>query len=54
MDTRRFGRKLKLPSTIAIKHQIRRLMFVEMETAERARVEAIRQQMCEKARLVGT
>ena len=27
MHTRRFGRKLKLPSTIAIKHQIRKLMF---------------------------
>ena len=27
MRTHRFGRKLKLPSTIAIKHQIRMLMF---------------------------
>ena len=26
MDTHRFGRKLKLPSTIAIKHQIGKLM----------------------------
>jgi hypothetical protein len=26
MHTHRFGRKLKLPSTIAIKHQIRKLM----------------------------
>ena len=26
MDTLRFGRKLKLPSTFAIKHQIRKLM----------------------------
>jgi hypothetical protein len=26
MHTHRFGRKLKLPSTIAIKHQLRRLM----------------------------
>ena len=26
MYTHRFGRKLKLPSTIAIKHQIRKLM----------------------------
>jgi hypothetical protein len=27
MRTHRFGRKLKLPSTIAIKHQIKMLMF---------------------------
>jgi hypothetical protein len=27
MRTHRFGRKLKLPSTIAVKHQIRMLMF---------------------------
>jgi len=27
MRTHRFGRKLKLPSTIAIKHQLRMLMF---------------------------
>ena len=27
MRTRRFGREIKLPSTIAIKHQIRKLMF---------------------------
>jgi hypothetical protein len=26
MRTHRFGRKLKLPATIAIKHQLRRLM----------------------------
>jgi len=26
----RFGRKLKLPSTRAIKHQIRKLMFEEL------------------------
>jgi hypothetical protein len=26
MHTLRFGRKLKLPSTVAIKHQIRKLM----------------------------
>jgi hypothetical protein len=51
VNTHRFGRKLKLPSTVAIKHQIRRLMFIEMETEERARVEAVRRQMCEKARL---
>jgi len=27
METRRFGKKLKLPSTIAIKHQIKKSMF---------------------------
>jgi hypothetical protein len=44
----RFGRKLKLPSTIAIKLQIRKLMFeesVKAETGARARAEAIREQM---------
>jgi hypothetical protein len=35
MHTHRFGRKLKLPSTIAIKHQIRKLMLEELvEKAE--------------------
>jgi hypothetical protein len=35
MHTHRFGRKLKLPSTIAIKHQIRKLMLEEsVEKAE--------------------
>jgi hypothetical protein len=44
MQSYRFGRKLKLPSTIAIKHQIRRLMFEESakKAAARASVEAIR------------
>jgi hypothetical protein len=40
MLTHRFGRKIKLPATIAIKHQIRKLMFEEVidraETAARA------------------
>jgi hypothetical protein len=27
MRTQRFGRKLRLPATIAIKHQIKMLMF---------------------------
>jgi hypothetical protein len=27
MRTHRFGRKLKLPATLAIKHQLRKLMF---------------------------
>ena len=44
MRTHRFGRKLKLPSTFAIKHQIRKLMFEDaVKKAEvEARAEAIR------------
>jgi hypothetical protein len=44
MHTNRFGRKLKLPSTIAIKHQIRKLMLEELvEKAEaEAKAEAMR------------
>ena len=51
MDTRRFGRKIKLPATIAIKHQVRQLMFEEaVRTAEaEARAEAIRGQLREEA-----
>ena len=50
MDTRRFGRKIKLPATIAIKHQVRQLMFEEaVKTAEaEARAEAIRVQLREE------
>jgi hypothetical protein len=36
MDTKRFGRKLKLPATAAIKHQIRTLMLEDL-IAEEAR-----------------
>jgi len=40
MISHRFGRKLKLPATSAIKHQIRTLMFDDLlkqaEAAERA------------------
>ena len=53
MRTHRFGRKLKLPSTIAIKqHQIRRLMFEESvkKAAARASAEAIRALPREEAR----
>jgi hypothetical protein len=44
MRTHRFGRKIKLPSTIAIKHQIRTLMARdEIARAEaEARAEASR------------
>jgi len=43
MHTYRFGRKLKLPATIAIKHQIRKMMFEDLvkETEVIARAEAI-------------
>ena len=55
MRTQRFGRTIKLPSTIAIKHQIRKLMFEEaVQKAEAA--ERIRGQMREEtntARAVG-
>jgi hypothetical protein len=43
MHTRRFGRRLKLPATIAIKHQIRKLMLEDLikEADAIARAEAI-------------
>jgi hypothetical protein len=52
MHTHRFGRKLKLPSTIAIKHQIRKMMFNDLvkEAEVIARAEAIRQSLSEEAR----
>ena len=41
METRRFGKTLKLPSTIAIKHQIRKSMLEDSLKAElRERAEA--------------
>ena len=54
MRAHRFGRKLKLPATIAIKHQIRMLMFEDArKKAEAAgRAESIRGQPSEEARLV--
>jgi hypothetical protein len=45
MRTHRFGRKIKLPATIALKHQIRKLMYedwVKKAEAE-AGTEAIRE-----------
>ena len=51
MHTHRFGKKLKLPSTIAIKHQIRKLMFDAVKKVEAgARAEAIRGQLREEIR----
>lgn len=35
MQTRRFGKKVKLPATIAIKHQVMRLMLEDAIEAER-------------------
>jgi hypothetical protein len=50
MQTHRFGRKIKLPSTIAIKHQIRKLMFEDLvkEAGEIARAEAIRRSLSDE------
>jgi hypothetical protein len=55
MHTYRFGRKLKLPATIAIKHQIiksAKLMFEDSvkKAAAGARAEAIHGQLSEKPR----
>jgi hypothetical protein len=52
MRTHRFGRKIKLPATIAIKHQLRKLMFEDaMKKAEaEARAEAVRGQLREETR----
>jgi hypothetical protein len=38
MRTNRFGRKIKLPTTIAIKHQLRKLMFED--SVKKAETEA--------------
>jgi hypothetical protein len=50
MQTSRFGRKLKLPATIAIKHQVKQLMFEEAvgKAEAEARAEAIRAQLHEE------
>jgi hypothetical protein len=40
MQTHRFGRKLSLPSTIAIKHQVRKLMADDRAKNAAAMVEA--------------
>jgi hypothetical protein len=54
MHTYRFGRKLKLPATIAIKHQIRKLMFEDLvkEAEVIARAEASRRSLSEETRPV--
>jgi hypothetical protein len=50
MRTHQFGRKIKLPATIAIKHQIRKLMFEDAvkKVEAGARAEAIRGQVREE------
>ena len=50
MHTHRFGKKIKLPSTIAIKHQIRKLMFEDLvkEVEVIARAEAILRSLSEE------
>ena len=50
MRTHRFGQKLKLPATIAIKHQLRKLMFEDaLKQAEAgARAKATRGQLGEE------
>jgi hypothetical protein len=54
MRTHRFGRKLKLPATIAIKHQIRKMMFEDLlkEAVALASAETIRQSLEEETRAV--
>ena len=37
MQTHRFGKKIKLPSTIAIKHQLRTLMLEDWSRKQRKR-----------------
>jgi hypothetical protein len=50
MHTHRFGIKIKLPSTIAIKHEIRKLMFEDLvkEVEVIAIAEAIRRSLSEE------
>jgi hypothetical protein len=50
MRTHRFGRKIELPATIAIKHQLRKLMFEDsIKKAEaEARAEVFRAQPSEE------
>jgi hypothetical protein len=54
MHTYRFGRKLRLPATIAINHQMRKLMFEDLvkEAEVIARAEAIRRSLSEETRPV--
>jgi len=46
MRTHRFGRKIKLPATIAIKHQIGKLMFED--AVKKAEAAATAEQFADK------
>ena len=50
MRTHRFGQKIKLPATIAIKHQLRKLMFEDAikKVEAEASAEAARGQLREE------
>jgi len=52
MHTYRFGKKLKLPATIAIKHQLRKLMFEDLVTEAEVipRAEATRRSLSDETR----
>jgi hypothetical protein len=54
MRTHRFGRKIKLPATIVIKHQLRKLMFDDAikKVAAEASAEAARGPLREETRPV--
>jgi hypothetical protein len=52
MRTHRFGRKIKLPATMVIKHQLRKLIFEDAikKVEAEARAEAARGQLREETR----
>jgi hypothetical protein len=53
MQTHRFGRKIKLPATIAIKHQINKLMLADALKEEAAqRTKTIPLQLEERPRVL--
>lgn len=47
MHTHRFGKRIKLPSTIAIKHQLRKLMLEDLVKEAEARAEVTRRSLSE-------
>ena len=55
MQTHRFGRKIKLPATIAIKHQIKKFMLAAALKEEAARqTKTIPLQLEERPRLLAS
>ena len=53
MDTHRFGMKIKLASTIAIKHQLRKMMFDDLvKQAENAEKAEKAEEKAEKAAVI--